>query len=155
MLSSWCANAQVQSTAYSVMLKTLLAHSVTEVSVQEAEPMKNVLFLDARELSEFRVSHIKDAIHIGYTSANWDVLNSLEKDTRIIVYCSVGYRSEKIAEQLRDKGFTNVQNLYGGIFEWVNQDRVVVDANQKVTTNVHAYNKTWGIWLNKGTKVYE
>jgi len=31
----------------------------------------------------------------------------------------------------------------------------VVDATGNETKNIHAYNKTWGVWLNKGNKVYD
>jgi len=33
------------------------------------------------------------------------------------VYCSLGIRSEVIAKKLKKAGYTNVFNLYGGIFE--------------------------------------
>lgn len=147
--------AQVESTAYDVMLKTLLSHNVSEVSVVKAKEMKNALFLDARELNEFQVSHINKARHVGYDKFDLISLKDVDKNQQIVVYCSVGYRSEKIAEKLVQAGYTNVQNLYGGIFEWVNESLPVVNNQGKQTDRVHAYSKSWGIWLNKGTKVYE
>jgi rhodanese-related sulfurtransferase len=39
----------------------------------------------------------------------------------------VGYRSEKVTEKLQKAGFTQVSNLYGGIFEWVNQGYPIVN----------------------------
>ena len=51
-------------------------------------------------------------------------------------------------------GFTNVFNLVGGIFEWKNQGHAVYSTQNKITEKVHAYNKTWGVWLTKGEKVY-
>lgn len=147
--------AQVESTAYDVMLKTLLSHNVSEVSVVKAKEMKNALFLDARELNEFQVSHINKARHVGYDKFDLTSLKDVDKNQQIVVYCSVGYRSEKIAEKLVQAGYTNVQNLYGGFFEWVNESLPVVNNQGKQTDRVHAYSKSWGIWLNKGTKVYE
>ena len=47
-------------------------------------------------------------------------VEDIARESTIVVYCSVGYRSEKIAEELDKLGFTNVSNLYGGIFEWIN-----------------------------------
>jgi 3-mercaptopyruvate sulfurtransferase SseA len=70
------------------------------------------------------------------------------------VYCSVGYRSEKVSEQLRQAGYQTVYNLYGGIFEWKNQGHPVVNAEGEPTERVHAYNRSWGVWLKKGDKVY-
>jgi 3-mercaptopyruvate sulfurtransferase SseA len=67
----------------------------------------------------------------------------------------VGIRSETISEKLKKAGYTDVHNLYGGIFEWKNKDYPVVDSEGKETENVHAYSKVWGKWLNKGVKVYD
>ncbi|RYF52680.1 MAG: rhodanese-like domain-containing protein, partial [Cytophagaceae bacterium] len=36
-----------------------------------------------------------------------------------------------------------------------NQGNPVVDSTGKPTRRVHAYSRTWGIWLNRGEKVYE
>jgi predicted sulfurtransferase len=71
------------------------------------------------------------------------------------VYCSIGKRSESITQKLSKAGYGNVSNLYGGIFEWVNQGNGVVDVNNKQTNKIHAYGKFWGQWLHKGEKVYK
>ncbi len=147
--------AQVQSSSYNLTLKTLLSHSVPEVSVSQVKEMPNVLFLDAREWSEFQVSHIKNARYVGYDQFEIGKLQSINEKQKLVVYCSVGYRSEKISEKLKQAGFADVSNLYGGIFEWVNQGNTVVDEKGNVTENIHAYSKTWGVWLNKGVKVYD
>jgi hypothetical protein len=70
------------------------------------------------------------------------------------VYCSVGYRSERIGEKLLKLGYTDVVNLYGGIFEWKNQGLDVYNSSNYPTDSVHTYNKSWGKWLVKGIKVY-
>ncbi|MBK8965792.1 MAG: rhodanese-like domain-containing protein [Saprospiraceae bacterium] len=136
------------------MLKTLLRHSVPEIDVQaSARDSSTVVFLDAREPSEFAVSHIRGAVSVGYDHFDLKKLSALDKKSRIVVYCSVGYRSEKVAEKLIAAGYKNVSNLYGGIFEWVNQGFPVFDQAGK-TNRVHAYDRTWGVWLDKGEKVY-
>lgn len=145
---------EVNSKAYDIMLSTMLSHSVDEIDVKGASQEKSPLFIDSRSKAEFDTSHLKDAVWVGYENADLSKLEGISKNQSIIVYCSVGYRSEKIAEQLKKKGFENVKNLYGGIFEWVNQDGQVVDAEGKPTKKVHAYNRMWGVWLNKGEKVY-
>jgi len=71
-----------------------------------------------------------------------------------VVYCSVGYRSERIGEKLLDKGFTNVYNLYGGIFDWINNDYPLVDIADQPIQKVHGYNEDWSKWVCKGEKVY-
>jgi predicted sulfurtransferase len=69
------------------------------------------------------------------------------------VYCSLGVRSEDIAETLQKAGYTNIKNLYGGIFNWKNNNLPVVNRQQKPTDSVHVYSKQWGKWLTKGIKV--
>lgn len=146
--------AQVKSGSYRLMLKGLLSHSVPEMQVPEAaRDYTDLIFLDAREPQEFAVSHLNGAVPVGYDHFTVAALPDLPKDARIVVYCSVGYRSEKVSEELRTAGYTNVSNLYGGIFEWVNQGHPVVDSAGP-TDRVHAYSRTWGVWLRKGQKVY-
>ena len=155
-LLAFASFGQVKSGAYRLMLQGLLSHSVPELGVQAAaHDSASCVFLDSREPREYAVSHISGAIPVGYD--HFDLQNlppDLPKDQRIVVYCSVGYRSEKVTEKLKKGGFTNVSNLYGGIFEWVNQDFPVVNQNG-ATDEVHAYNRSFGIWLRKGKKVYK
>ena len=148
------AQCQVSGKGYSFMLKNLLSHTVPEISVKQAVAKKSqAVFLDAREKKEFEVSSIKGARYVGYDHFDFKSLDGIDKNTEIIVYCSVGYRSEKVSEKLIAKGFKNVSNLYGGIFEWVNEGNPVYK-NGKKTSRVHAYDRKWGVWLKKGEKVY-
>ena len=133
----------------------MLSHTVPEMGVLAAAAAdSSFIFLDAREYKEYQVSHLKNAIHVGYDHFDLQKVQNLDKQSHIIVYCSIGYRSEKITEKLKNDGFANVSNLYGGIFEWVNQGHPVFDGKGK-TSKVHAYSRTWGIWLKKGVKVYD
>ena len=149
------APAQVKNSAYDLTLKALLSHSVPEVSVSQLKEINNVLLIDAREWNEYQVSHIRNARYVGYDQFEIGKMQSINKNQKIVVYCSVGYRSEKVAEKLMQAGFMDVSNLYGGIFEWVNQGCPVVDEKGNKTEKIHAYNKTWGVWLSKGVKVYD
>ena len=133
--------------------------NVPYISVETLKMTKEkTIILDAREESEFNVSHLKNAICVGYNSFDLkETIAKLPKDKteKIVVYCSLGIRSETIAHKLIQAGYTNVFNLYGGIFEWKNKDFQVVDATGNETENVHAFNKSWSKWLQKGVKVYE
>ena len=111
-------------------------------------------FLDTRELEEFEVSHIPGATFTGYKDFNTDSLKHLSKSDTIVVYCSVGYRSERIGEKLQKMGFSNVYNLYGGIFSWKNSGKSVENSDGEETEQVHTYNKAWSKWLTRGEKVY-
>ena len=146
---------QVSSEAFQEMLDTLLMHSVHEMEVKMA-PMPGtpgVIYLDAREKKEFDISHIESAKWVGYNDFDIARVEKLPKNSKVIVYCSVGYRSEKVSEQLIMAGFKDVHNLYGGIFEWVNEGNPVYK-NGKPTTKVHAFDQNWGSWCKKGKKVY-
>ncbi len=116
----------------------------------------SIVLLDTREQFEYNVSHIEGAIYAGHET--FEVSNILEtiKDTNthIVVYCSLGVRSEEIGKKLQKAGYTNIQNLYGGIFDWKNKDYPVVNNLNKETESVHVYSKEWGKWLLKGKKVY-
>ena len=132
--------------------------SIPYISVQElAMPNTEAVILDAREISEYNVSHLKKAVFVGYNNFNIETVHKTieDKNQKIIVYCSLGIRSEDIAEKLKKAGYTNVYNLYGGIFEWKNNGFAVFDTNEKETEKIHAFSKRWSQWLTKGEKVYE
>lgn len=130
-------------------IASLLRFNVPLISVEELTIQQDsVLLLDAREAEEFRVSHIKGAQWIGYNQFQETSLQTVPKSQPIVVYCSIGYRSEKIGERLQKMGYHNVRNLYGSIFEWVNQGQPVVDSHNQVTNTVHGYNKNWSRWLD-------
>lgn len=145
---------QVENKAFDVLLKSMLSNDVPTVSVEELAKKKNVVMLDARERKEYNVSHLRNARWIGYDDFTMQRMSGIPKNSEIVIYCSIGVRSEKIGKRLKDAGYTNVKNLYGSIFEWVNQGNPVYTNGNKPTPKVHAYDRTWGIWLNKGEKVY-
>lgn len=140
------------------LLDTYNKHSIPYISVQElAMPKTKALLLDSRELKEYQVSHLKNAIHVGYDHFNLDSIQQkiTNKHTEIVVYCSVGIRSETIGNKLKQAGYTNVKNLHGGIFEWKNNNFTVYNRFNKETDSIHTFSKIWSKWLHKGIKVYE
>jgi len=159
LLLSWTVNAQ-SSEEFHDMLEGMYKKSVplikaTQLSF-ESSRTDDILILDAREPEEYDISHIEGAVCVGYNDFDLSSLDSLtkDKDTKIIVYCSVGYRSERIGEKLQKEGYTYVYNLYGGIFDWVNNHYEVVNEQGEPTSVVHGYNKKWSQWVLCGEKVY-
>jgi rhodanese-related sulfurtransferase len=141
----------------SELLKKHNKNNIPYISVQElAMPKTDVIILDARELEEYNVSHINNAVFVGYDA--FDLQKTIQKlpnkHQKIVVYCSLGIRSEIIANKLKLAGFTNVFNLYGGIFEWKNNNFSVVNQQNKETDSVQVFSKEWSKWLTKGIKVY-
>jgi rhodanese-related sulfurtransferase len=117
--------------------------SVVNISTDQASRLENALFVDTRDPNEFRISHIPNATL--YTRSTPD-FQKLPKNTLIIVYCSVGIRSAKIAQELTQKGFTQVKNLQGSLFMWANEGRPMQGTQP---SKVHPYNSRWGALLEK------
>ena len=127
----------------------LISFTVPLMSVTELLNNKDkFIIFDAREKAEFDVSHIPDAIYLGYSDFNVGSIKNIPKEKNMVVYCSIGYRSEKIGEKLLRLGYKNVYNLYGSIFEWANEKYPLVGSNGKTTYSVHSYNKSWSKWVN-------
>ena len=117
----------------------------------------SLLIFDCREVPEFNVSHIASSRNVGFKhfSKKEFAAKYLDKNMPIVLYCSVGIRSEKIGKKLQRMGYTNVKNLYGGIFEWKNKGFPIVDSTHKETENIHVYSKRWSKWSLKGKKIYD
>lgn len=136
------------------LLQGLLKFSITPISCEELKENKeDYLVFDARAYAEYQVSHIDGAIHVGYDKFNKDAIEEVKKGTKIVVYCSVGFRSEKVGERLERLGFTNVYNLYGSIFEWSNLGYPLVNKDG-ATDQIHAIDEKWGKWIKNAEKVY-
>lgn len=132
------------------------SESVPYISVTELQNFQTQIILDAREWEEYEVSHLKNAVWVGYDDFKLeDVANKYpNKNSKIVVYCSIGVRSENIGEELLESGYFNTKNLYGGIFEWTNQGYPVYNTKGEKTKKVHAFGKLWGKYLTKAEKVY-
>lgn len=139
------------------VLKALNSNSVPYISSQDLKKItEKIILLDAREKNEFEVSHLENAINIGFNKFDINKIKSniTDKNQKIIVYCSIGVRSERIGEKLLKEGYTDVYNLYGGIFDWKNNGFVVINDNNVETQNIHTYSKSWSKYLIKGNKIY-
>lgn len=100
------------------------------------------LLIDVRPEPEWRVSHLPDSRHAPQDTLV-DDLADLPRDTPLVVYCSVGWRSAAAARTLEAAGFTNVRNLIGSAFEWANRGLPLVDGDGAPTDDVHPYDEDW------------
>lgn len=128
---------------YHMLVNSILKESVPYIYGKQVDIDNNVI-LDIRTLEEYEVSHLPNAIWIGEESME---LPKVEKEVKIIVYCSLGKRSELKGEQLIEKGYTNVYNLYGGIIEWHNDGMITVDSSEESTETIHPYSWFWRLWI--------
>ena len=82
------------------------------------QPGRPVL-LDVREMDEFLTSHLYGAHQIDPQTPPHEVIERFGSHTSFVTYCTVGYRSSKLATQLQEEGMC-VKNLRGSIFAWAN-----------------------------------
>ena len=128
--------------------------TVTYLSVDALKRnYSDYLILDTRTKSEYDISHLPNSIWVGedYLEEN---MPKIDKSQKVVVYCTVGVRSENFGEQLLERGFEKVFNLYGSIFMWKDSGYPIVDANNRPTDSVHVYSRKWGEYLKTGKKVY-
>lgn len=113
----------------------------------------DVVLFDVRETAEYEVSRLPGAIRVDLDvdDASFLAAHGAAAEGRVVVfYCSVGRRSSMLAERLQDdlfaRGAAGVANLEGGIFEWHNEARPLVDAIG-ATRSVHPYDRWWGRYV--------
>ncbi len=104
------------------------------------------VLLDVRTDAEYQVSHLQSSVRAEPGSNPHEV--NIARDTPIVTYCSVGYRSAAFAKTLNDAGYKNVVNLEGSIFQWAEEGRPLESAG-RVAHEVHPYNSTWALLLDK------
>ena len=76
---------------------------------------KNILLIDVRSKQEFNEEHLEGSKNISlydFERGNFKINN---KDTVIILYCSVGKRSKRVQQILKKLGYKNVYVLQGGL----------------------------------------
>lgn len=134
-------------------LASLVTADANAISAQEAQQLSGAQYLDAREPDEYLVSHLPAARYIGYKSPDWSVLDGMDKNAPVVVYCTVGYRSERMADDLRERGFTDVRNLYGSIYAWRLAGGELLNAAGEPTDSLHTYDRKWGKLLPDGAAV--
>ena len=140
-LMGWVRNPDFEK-----KINSYISRTVPLITIEELQKNKNeVIIFDARDLKEYNNSHIEGAIFFDLQKIKQK--RDLLKNKKIVVYCSIGYRSERKGEELQELGFENVYNLYGGIFEWVNEGLPLRNMDNSETLNIHTYNKNWSRWI--------
>lgn len=101
------------------------------------------LLLDVRSAAEWAVSHLPGATRC--ENADAAIAAARQRGVVcIVVYCSIGERSSRLAEQiLAQAPNLQVHDLAGGIFTWASEGRPLADANGQPTRLVHPYDAVW------------
>lgn len=142
-----------QNTAYKALLSGIYDSEFPTLQPAQISNLKDYQVLDTREKEEFEISHLQNAKWVGYETFELSHIQNLDKSKPVLVYCTVGARSQDIGKKLVDAGFKQVYNLYGGIIHWSNEKKPVFKDNL-TTKKVHTYNRLWSVWLNNGEKVF-
>lgn len=137
---------------YDQGIYTFLSPHVVRLESEEAKDLlneKDLLILDAREDEEFRTSHLQGALH--YDPA---ILDTIPKNQALLIYCTIGVRSNREAQKASEKGFQQIYEMKDGIIGWANASFQLIDQDGQTTDSVHTYNKSFSPLLKKGTAVY-
>lgn len=107
------------------------------------------LLLDVRTQQEFLVSSLPNAFlykeSLITNSMNQELEYRIKNCEMIVVYCSIGIRSEKVARQLEILyPSIKIRNLYGGIFLWALEQNTITGQHAPL---VHPYSEKWAQYL--------
>ena len=113
-----------QEEGFPVIIEEGAVSAIEFITVDEAYEVflnnKDYIFVDVRTESEYKSSHIEDAINLPVSEIE-ERLDEIPKDKSIIVYCngSSCNRSGQAASILKENGYKEVFDLVGGgVFEW-------------------------------------
>lgn len=97
------------------------SNSINTISVDEVKSLvdsfndqDNLVIIDVRTNEEYKEGHIKNSINIPVD--NIEKIN-YRKDTKIVLYCRSGNRSNQAALKLKSLGYENIYDM-GGINYW-------------------------------------
>jgi sodium/bile acid cotransporter 7 len=116
--------------------------AVMDISPQDALKLaeaQQVVFIDVRDPKEQQLSMLPGAITAKEFQDNLDKYNDYVK----IGYCTISYRSGKLARKLQAKGVI-FYNLQGGILAWVHAGGKVYD-QQGESHRIHVYGRNWNL----------
>lgn len=108
----------------------------------------DVVFIDTRKKKEMKISMIPGAI----TEKEFLKSRGSFEGRMVVAYCTIGYRSGKLAKKMAGKGI-KVFNLKGGLLAWLHEGGKL--HHQGIPTNkVHVYGKKWDLAPSQYDAVY-
>jgi rhodanese-related sulfurtransferase len=80
---------------------------------------KDYIVIDVRTQKEYNNQKIPNTKLINFYDTDFkDQLNQLDKNKKYLIHCRSGSRSANALSVMKELGFTNVQDLKGGINAW-------------------------------------
>ena len=114
---SSCTNTQTENNT-EITTATVI-HSVNVAEFEKLINEKSGILLDVRTPGENAAGKIQGSQLMNVSDSNFAKnIDSLDKNTPVLVYCKSGRRSMSAAKILKSNGFTTVYNLNGGYNAW-------------------------------------
>ncbi|WP_251132921.1 rhodanese-like domain-containing protein [Exiguobacterium sp. s7] len=101
----------------------LFTSEETRITKIDVETLQNrleneeITLLDVREVDEYEGGHIEGAVNAPLSSLNETEL-PYPKDEPIYVICRSGNRSAQAAQLLKERGYTEIYDVSGGMIAW-------------------------------------
>lgn len=105
---------------------TNVGHHLSAVEFHSLVESGEHLVVDMRNHYESEIGHFKGAICPKTDTFREEIelvteMLSDQKDRKVLLYCTGGIRCEKASAYLKHQGFSDVNQLHGGILEYVRQ----------------------------------
>lgn len=101
-------------------------------SKMKAEKPGSYILLDVRKPDEYNAGHLKGARLINYYDEDFkEQLATLDKETKVYIYCRSGGRSGRTLDLMQDMGFRSVIDMAGGVLDWQKQGKPLVKGTKE------------------------
>ncbi|MBE9467812.1 MAG: rhodanese-like domain-containing protein [Bacteroidetes bacterium] len=91
---------------------------------------KNSVLIDVSTIEEYEESHIGNSLLAENSKKLFSIIDTVDFEQAIFVYCEYGDRSSQACKLLNNKGFKEVCNLKGGLRAWL-KSGYKVDSTKK------------------------
>jgi rhodanese-related sulfurtransferase len=147
VLMAGCSQTTTQTTTTSSTTVTTTPNVPTITTpdaynlIQQNLNNPDFIILDVRTADEFNSGHIAGAINIDYESQQFTAdVSKLDKNKQYLVYCATGIRGAAATQIMMSLGFTDVQNMAGGITAWIQDGYPTVGLTTATTTSAQSEN---------------
>ena len=104
---------------------------IDEVTPEQVRDMQarneSVVYLDVREPNEWNLGRMPQAIHLPRGNLEGKVEGMIDRNQKVVVYCSRGNRSALAALTMKQMGYENVASMARGFLGWADIGGEVVD----------------------------
>lgn len=106
--------------------------SYGDISIEQArrliESNPDLVIVDVRTPEEFATGYLEGAVNLCVECDAHLLLDNLDPNDDILLYCRTGRRSANALGILRENGYEKVYNMLGGIAAWTNAGYPIVDS---------------------------